>query len=293
MATLLPPNVWDFYLLDINAPQRQAGVLQSLASLNQATGKTMTWYLSDVGTAQFTLDGLSSAAAAVNELTTDLLVLCNGNAQYIGRVGSSQDARRRFGSSGDVQRPPTIAASMQRRIIWPDSSMPTTVTFNTSTTQAAIQAMLTRTQNENGGIFYGTVPMEFFAYSTTGPAVNITVPTATVLTDAIDQCGAFDWDVAYDLATNNLQFRYWANLRGSFDIVRNLNYPGNVGSFTRGIDTTSYANAIQGTGSGTLMALRGNPTSSPTHRFRGHVRRFVHHHPLGAAGQDVGCCRVG
>ena len=224
------------------------GAWQALPTgeLPNATARSLKLRLTGTSDASFTLDGTTPDAAAIHELVTDVWAVRNGFTLFRGRVGPTSDSvdgakhTVQF-SAGDYR------AVLERRLLF-DAD---TLTY-TSTDAAAVAAgLIGSTQAHSGGglnITDSSTPI--------GVSRTITYPAGQSIGQAIEQLSLMDdgwnWDIVPTTGQVGQAFTTWPS-RGQ-NGQRVLAYPGQIASFTRGVDPGTYANAIRETGNTGLAA---------------------------------------
>lgn len=230
-----PPVRWDLIaILPTGEP---------IVDLRGASSRRATFRLTEPSGIDWKMDGLDPAAAAVDELATDVLVYRNGEKLLRARAGATGDTLGNDAHDVDFTAL-DYRALIARRTVWPGSSA-----VFTATEQAAIAwELIADTQALTGGDAgvtrgFGRV---------TGISRDRTYEVGKKLGEALDQLarvdGGFDWEIDPELAFN---VHYPA--RGTFkDFV--AHYGATVSAVKRQVDPSEYANAIRHSGA------EGGPT---------------------------------
>lgn len=236
--------------------------------LSRITGRTVTWRLTDVSEATFTIDATLDEAQSIQGLISGLWVLRNGREVYRGLIGPTSDSCD--GNTHTIQfSAANWRAILERRFI---NDHDTLVYSNTDVGQVAWN-LINATQLRPGGdlgIIQGN--------TTTGVTVSPQLTPGTAITDQINTWATsaqgtsqqgFDWAVTGISGSPQLQFNVWFPQRGT-DRQTQLDYPGRIQGFSRADDPGTYADAIRASGSdGLVPILTDSPTilTDPTPRL--------------------------
>lgn len=239
LAALVPPvpprnpNLWSFATGDWHyLPDN---------GLWNLTGRTFTRRLSGNHEAQFTLSHDQPEIAGIEEEISDLWVFRNGRTLFRGRVASSSDTCD--GTTATATFTATdYRAMFNRRLIF-DADTKTW----TNTDQGTVAwNLVNQTQSKTGGglgIVRGS-------QQTTGTLISPAYEAGATVAESIDSMStssnAFNWDVTPKTGTTTQTFDLWTP-RGT-DRQRVVQYPGDIASYTRQVDPSTFANALRATG---------------------------------------------
>lgn len=203
--------------------------------------REFTYRLNQPTVVRFSVDGRSLDATELDELSTDVHGIRDGQIMFRNRVGAGED---NFNESTHVVEFSCVdyMGMLSRRTIQSGD----TTTF-TSTDQGDIAwTLINNTQSNTAGAL-GIVRR---LPGTTGQTFTVTYEVGTKIFDEIrnlsEQVNGFDWEIVPTSATA-LQFNIYAPSRGSDKGVV-LEYGGAVASGKRLVDPTEFANAGRFTG---------------------------------------------
>jgi hypothetical protein len=213
--------------------------------LAQATGRTITWRLTDAHDASFTVNATAGLDAGIVPLATDLHVLFAGQPVFRGRIGNSSDQLQ------DGSHLATFAATSYRGLLNRRQLYATSRLVWTTTDVATIAwGLLTQTQTLPGGNL-GIV--QGLGFPTVGMTASKTVQPGDLIGEKIDDLayvdiGGFDWDIQPSDQTQHTLDLWPAGHGQDRGVV--LQYgDGITGSnWQRDVDTSVFADAIRMTG---------------------------------------------
>lgn len=219
---------------------------------NSVAGRKATWRLTpDVSDAEFSIAGTQPAAAAINEGLSDLWVIRNGQALGRFRVGGSD-------VSGQADSPPQIQfkAADYRQVLESRMLFDSDSRVYTSMDQSAIAwALISQAQGLTGGdmrLIRGDGQTTGYVPSTQ------TYDAGTMIGDLINQLAqqstGFDWDITPRVGTADQTFDVFYPLRG-VERGKYLDFPGQINSYQRQTDATTFRNVIRATGSDGLSPV--------------------------------------
>ncbi len=204
--------------------------------LTEARNRKAVWRLTDPSTTTCSIDGRHEQARLVDELSTDLHVLRDGQQLLRARVGATTDTL-----DGDTHEVGINAADyrelLRRRLLYADSTL-----MYAGADQGDIAwELLSDTQRRTAG----DLGIARGPGAATGRRRDRTYEPGNSIGSRIDELSqvidGFDWDV---LATSPsaLSLNIWHPQRGA-DRGVILDYGGAVASLTRTVDPRDYANA--------------------------------------------------
>jgi hypothetical protein len=212
--------------------------------ITQATGRTITWRLTDAHDAAFTVNAAAGYDEGIWPLQTDLHVLYGGQPVFRGRIGNTSDS---FGDDGH-QATFTAAgyrAILERRELYSTSKL----AWTTVDVGDIVWGLVTQTQGQPGGDL-GIVTGNGFPF---GATASKTCTAGDMIAEKIDDLayidpGGFDWDITpHDSSQQTLDL--WPNARGnSRGVIFQWGDRLTLNGWTRDIDASTYANALRMTG---------------------------------------------
>lgn len=218
-------------------------------ALTKAQGRKYTARLTDQSELSFAINGEHPQAAAVDELTTDVHLLCDGTPLDRCRVAGTGDTLD--GTSHQVSYTCLdYKAVLGRRLLLTGDSL------IYSADQAEIAWSLVQvTQAKSGGSlgivrgWSGTLPTGVLLDRTfvAGDSIGELIQTLSETDDG------FDWDLT-PTDSNSLSLNVWHTQRGT-DRGVVLIYGGDlIASLSRSVDPSNYANSVRLTGSDAVVA---------------------------------------
>lgn len=228
--------------------------------LAQATGRSITWRLTDAHDAAFTVNATAGLDTGIVPLATDLHVLYAGQPVFRGRIGNSSDQL-----SGGTHLATFAATSyrglLNRRQLYTSSRL-----VWTATDIADIAwGLLTQTQTLPGGQL-GIVKGLGFPF---GATASKTVQPGDLVGEKIDDLayvdiGGFDWDIQPTGQTQQTLDLWPAGHGNDRGVV--LQYgDGLTGSnWQRDMDTSAFADAVRMTGGTPATGTGPSPVEAAT-----------------------------
>lgn len=222
------------------------------AALTLASGRKVTFKLTDASDAGFVLDGRSVEAQAIEELATDLHAIRDGRILYRGRVGATSDSLDADSHSVDV-RTMDYREILNRRILSADDQK----TYGQVDQASIAWGLIAATQTKPGGdlgVTRGLGSDSGFLRDRTYAAGDT---IGALLEDLAALVDGFDWDLTpIDAYTLRLDLWHGINGRGASGGVY-LEYGAGVLAVKRDVSVDTYANAVRVSGaSSTLLELR-------------------------------------
>jgi hypothetical protein len=229
--------------------------------LAQATGRTITWRLTDAHDASFTVNATAGLDAGIVPLATDLHVLFAGQPVFRGRIGNSSD-QLQDGTHLATFTATSYRGLLNRRQLYNSSRL----VWATTDVATIAWGLLTQTQTLPGGDL-GIV--QGLGFPTTGITASKTVQAGDLIGEKIDDLayvdiGGFDWDVQPNgQAVQTLDL--WPAGHG-LDRGVVLQYgDGTTGSnWQRDVDTSTFADALRMTGGTPTTGTAPSPVEVTT-----------------------------
>src|SRR5881394_207725 len=213
--------------------------------LTQATGRSITWRLTDAHDATFTVNATAGLDAGIVPLATDLHVLYAGEPVFRGRVGNSSD-QLQAGAHLATFTAQSYRALLNRRQIYSSSQL----VYSSADIADIVWGLVSQTQTLPGGnlgIVQGT------GFPTAGITATKTVQAGDLIGEKIDDLayvdiGGFDWDIQpKDQVQQTLDL--WQAGHGADKGVVLQYGDGLTGDgWQRDVDTSAFADAIRMTG---------------------------------------------
>lgn len=226
-----------------------------VSPLSQATNRSITWRLTDVHDAAFTVNANAGLDAGLDPLITDLHVLFAGKPVYRGRLGLGAPVSDVISATNGhltTFTAQSYRSILERRIFYGNTPR----VFTGLDMAALVMAIVNLTQNEAGGEL-GITP----GVGGTGIGFSVnrkTIQGGDVIAELIDELagtnqGGFEWDITPQ-DQQQLTLDIWAPFRGHDNGVF-LQFGDGLtsGEWTRDFDSSTYANSLRLTG--------GTPTS--------------------------------
>lgn len=226
---------------------RTGGLLRELTG---ATGRKINFKLGASSEASCTLDGNDPASAEIVELATDMHVFrSEGRGKpkrrmYRGRIAKTNDSLDANGHTVDV---PSIdyRELLKRRLIM-SGTLDADRNFVQKDQSLIAWTLLESQQSRTGGDLGITRGLGQSSGKLRDRAFNFGDSVGDKLQELSEVIEGFDWDIT-PTSDSAMQFDIWSPQRG-VDRGEVLLYGGNIGSVTRSVDSSEYANAVRLTG---------------------------------------------
>lgn len=220
-------------------------------ALTEAHGRRFTAKLGDPSECGFNLDGRHAQALAVDELSRDVHVLWTSRrgetrTLFRGRVGSTTDGLD-VASHDLAVTVLDYRAVLNRRILYPDSTLTWTATDQAELGWDLIQQTQTRIGGDLG-ISRGAGQTSGILRDRTYEAGDSIGQRIQELSQVIN---GFDWDIT-PASPSSLAFDIWTQRGADRGVV--LEYGGLVAKVQRQVDPADYGNALRMTGADGLTA---------------------------------------
>jgi hypothetical protein len=253
--------------------------------VSQATGRQVTWNLTDSHQAQFTVNATAGYDTGIAPLATDLHVLYGGVPVFRGRIGPSQD-QLIAGIHLVTFTADSYRAILNRRQLY--STDPLTFTGDVSTD--VVWGLMQATQLKSGGQL-GIIKGIGFPFG--GSRITKVCVAGDFIGPKIDDLAyidpnGFDWDITpRDQVQQTLDI--WPTSSG-FDRGVILQYGDGLtgNSWSRSLDPSAYANASRETGGGTTIPVEITAANIATVA----AGRFDGNYSCDEAGQDLLAARA-
>lgn len=208
----------------------------ALSDLPDAHDRKVTFKLNGSAQVDFTLPGSSTSAALLQELNTDVIVLCDGKALTRCRVGSTSDEL-------DENQHDISVSALDYLSLLDRRYFMTANTYTGLDLTAIAWDLIDYTQHRvawpggDWGITRGLTAVT--------KNVDFTVDAGKKIGEAIDDLHSVDPGFDYEVDAG-LRFNVWSFRGTKRDFA--LDYGSNLSKLTRTIDPAAYANAVRQSG---------------------------------------------
>lgn len=227
---VVKPIDWDIYTMRPNSTGRDQ-------LLTQARSRSFTFDLYQPDSCSFILDGNHPEAKKIDDFITDIYALRNGVDIFRGRTIGVSD------TVTENEFLTNVNATSYKGLLSRRELKTAIDTYSTPEEQATIAwNMIQQTQSVAGGNLSITRGPYLDTGVKRGDRWDQGKYIATAIDDIAQRQYGFDWSIDH-----KLEFNVHYPARGSLRAYTAL-YPGNVTSFSRSVDTSTYANSVRAMG---------------------------------------------
>lgn len=211
---------------------------EPLAELRNASSRRLTFPRQGAQTAAFTIDGDDPAGLVIEELRTDLLAFRDDVPMLRARIGGTVD------SFDGTTHKVSVTATDYRGLLEQRRRVQSALTYTGDTKWEIVSALLAHTQGQIGGDL-GLVMGDDIGGATHDRAYEVDKEIGAAITElgtSATEAHRFDWWTDPDMV---LQMA--SPTRGTFRDFSAV-YGETIGSGSRTVDPTQYANHVAGIG---------------------------------------------